>query len=87
MSCRCCVLLQVLPAHLGGTGQLIQVQEGWQRILQQREQLQTVGGFCERRGVDCSQEAQQQQELRDIAPQLRFSGPGSADAAVVIQTA
>jgi hypothetical protein len=83
------VPVQVLPPHLGGTAELVPVQECWQRILQQRQQQQeSAGAACDRSSMDCARDAQQQQQqqLCDLAPELRFSGPGSADAAVLIQT-
>jgi hypothetical protein len=86
-----CITLQVLPPHLGGTGDLIPVQDGWARLLQQRQrqqQQQQGDGDCTFRSVRCSMEVQQE-DGQGSAPQLRVSGPGyqSADAAVLIQTA
>jgi hypothetical protein len=64
------------------------VQERWQRILQERQQQQeSAGAACERSSLDCARVAhEEQQQLRDLDPALRLSGPGSADAAVLIQT-
>lgn len=77
--------LQVLPPHLGGTGQLIPVQDGWQRVLKQREQqaAQQPATLCA--GGGCSQDAvQEQHEVQAMASQMRLSGPNGADAAVLI---